>query len=533
MLKFLVFDNGEPAQDWPLRNAHLIGADGSPMRATIWAEQGHVICEKREVGSAALALQHHIQGLGELTIQTCLLPEREQPYILDVELARHRLMLLLVKQEEWGLFDLDPEHPVIKRVNTARERFIEALCAQRQDEAQAARHAGAALAAAMDGSEELALHHSELLLNRRRAAGTMTRFPIGCGVGIDQGHDRVRQGLLHNFDFMQLPMPWRVLAPEEGEYRWQQTDTWVDWANRNRMPILGGPVISFEPSNLPDWLFIWEHDYDTVRDLIYEHVERVVQRYRNRVNVWKVVSGLHVNNHFSFNFEQLMDLTRMTTMLVKKLAPQSRALIEIREPFGEYYAQNPRSIPPMMYVDLIVQSGINFDGFAVRMLTGQAQSGQFTRDLMQFSALLDQFAGYGKSLYVTIGAPSEPVTQMMLAAPDSGEPVDANCGFWRQSWSQTVQAHWLEAAMQIAASKPFVEAVAWPDLIDHGHIELPLSGLVSEAFQPKSAFRRLAAFRRTLSSAPSQQDNAARTPAAAAADSDAGDADTGEHAETS
>ena len=39
-------------------------------------------------------------------------------------------------------------------------------------------------------------------------------------------------------------------------------------------------------------------------------------------------------------------------MAVKKIQPNARVLIEIREPFGEYYANNQRSIPPMMYADL-------------------------------------------------------------------------------------------------------------------------------------------------------------------------------------
>lgn len=498
MLKFQVFENGALAERWSLRNAHLIGADGNAMRASITFDHGVITCEKREAGSAALALQHPVGELGELTLRTCLLPEREEPYVLDVELARHRLMMLYVKEEEWSLFDLDADHPITKRAANARQSFIAALCAQGHDPAKAADYAALSLASALDASEELVLYHSELLLKRRRAGGQTLRFPIGCGVALKQSDERIRRGLYNNFDFLQLPIPWRSLAPEEGEYRWQLMDNWVEWANRNRMPILAGPIISFEPNNLPDWLFIWEHDYDTVRDLIYEHVEKVVTRYRGNVNVWKVVSGLHMNNHFSFNFEQLMDLTRMTTMRVKRLAPQTRALIEIREPFGEYYANNPRSIPPMMYIELLVQSGISFDGFAVQLLMGQAQSGQYTRDLMQISHLLDQFAGYGKPVYLTVGAPSEPVTQMMLPAASSGQPVDDNCGHWRQPWSRLVQAHWLEAVMQIAASKPHVEAAAWPEMMDHPQIELPLSGLVSEGFELKSAFRRLATFRRTL-----------------------------------
>ena len=45
---------------------------------------------------------------------------------------------------------------------------------------------------------------------------------------------------------------------------------------------------------------------------------------------WVVVSGLHVNSHFTFSFDQLLDLTRMSTMLVKKIQPNARTLVEIR-----------------------------------------------------------------------------------------------------------------------------------------------------------------------------------------------------------
>lgn len=499
MLSFLVFDDGEPARQWPLRNAYMVGADGNPMRAELAVEDGAILCDKRETGVAALTLQYRVGDLGELTLQTCLLPDREQPYVLVLELARHRLMMLYVKLEDWGMFDLDPDHPVSRRLELARRTFLEALGVQLQDPVRASALAQQALAAALDGTEELALAHAQLLLRRRQTTGALPAFPIGCGVSPDQSNEALRAGLAANMDFIQLPTPWRMIAPEEAGYRWEQIDEWAQWAVRNRLPLVAGPVVSFEAANLPDWLYIWEHDYETVRDLIYEHVERVVSRYKSMVTVWKVVSGLHINSQFSFTFEQLMDLTRMSCMLVKKLAPAARAVVEIRQPFGEYYASDHRSIPPLMYADLIIQSNIPFDAMAVRLLMGQALSGQYTRDLMQVSNLLDQFAAFGKPLYLTLAAPSEPVTQVMIAPPDGAEePLDDNSGFWRLPWSPVVQSHWLEAVFQIAMSKPFVEAVAWQDAIDHPRIEMPLGGLVNEEMQAKAGYRRLVAFRRNL-----------------------------------
>ena len=341
MLKFQVFDGDSPAEQWPLRNGYLIGADGNAVKADIALRDGVILAQKQEAGAAAFALQHRVGDLGELTLQTCLLPEQDEPYLLVLELARHRLMLLYTKLEDWGMFDLPEDHPVTRRSRHAREKFVEALCTQHEAPAHASGCAHECLIAAIDGSEELALAHAELLLNRRKSTGSLPKAPIGCGVTIEHHDDRLKNGLQANFDYIQLPVPWKMVAPEENAYHWDRMDDWAQWAGRRHLPVVAGPVISFEPSCLPDWLYIWEHDYDTVRDLIYEHIEKVVGRYRNVVTVWNVVSGLHVNSHFTFSFEQLMDLTRMATMLVKKIQPHAQVMIELRQPFGEYYAQTP------------------------------------------------------------------------------------------------------------------------------------------------------------------------------------------------
>ena len=90
MLKFEVYDDGRTPDRWPLRNAYLIGTDGNPVRADIAYEDRLLIVDKREAGTAALALQHPCGDLGEVTVQTCLLPERDEPYLLTLELARHQ-----------------------------------------------------------------------------------------------------------------------------------------------------------------------------------------------------------------------------------------------------------------------------------------------------------------------------------------------------------------------------------------------------------------------------------------------------------
>ncbi|BAM04356.1 hypothetical protein [Phycisphaera mikurensis] len=504
MLSFIVHPqtlgsagSGERGADPPqasLRSVLLLGTDGNPCKSTIVAEGGVIRCEKPDAGTAALSLLHPCGDLGELSLRTCLLPERDEPYLLELELARHRLMLLFTKLEEWAMFDLGDTHPVTRRAGTARARFIEALCLQKDDPAAAALLGQQALEAALDGTEELALAHSELLLNRRRSTGAVPRQPVGVGV-TPRTPERLRSGLADSFDFVQLPVPWRLLCPEENGYDWALLDGWLASSLRRDLQLTAGPLLSFEPSAVPDWLTLFENDFDTLRELCYEHVERVIRRYGNRVRSWNVLAGIHLNDHYPFSFEQLMDLTRMTAMLVRKHQPQAKLLVEIRQPFGEYYAENQRSIPPLVYADLITQSAIPFDAFQVHLPLGQALPGQYTRDLMQISCLLEEYAVFGKPLQVTVGVPSEPVTSAMMPPAADGRPADDRSGHWRRRWSTQVQSHFLEAVFQIALSKPFVEAVAWIDLIDHPDMALPMSGLLTEDVQVKDAFRRLATFR--------------------------------------
>ncbi|MEM0913645.1 MAG: endo-1,4-beta-xylanase [Planctomycetota bacterium] len=500
MLRFQTFH--EDADEWisPLRNAYLIGNDGHPMRGEISVEDGTIVCDKREQGPAALNILYPAGALGELSMQTTLLPERDRPYVLEVELARHRLMTVYLKREDWGMLDLADDHPVPTQTARALEAFLEAVADERDAPESAAEHALVALEAAIDASEELALAHADRLLGRRMQTRSMPTAAIGCTVHPTHTDPRLRPLIAEHFEYIQLPIPWKLLSPEEGAYRWDAIDSWVEWATEQKMPIVAGPLISFDPDELPDWLYIWEHDYDTLRDLAYEHIEEVVGRYVRSVGAWNVVSGLHINTHFSFNFEQLMDLTRMSLMLAGKMVSGARLYVELRQPFGEYYAQNPRSIPPTMFADLVTQSGVAFDGFSLRMPMGRAAEGEFTRDLLQVSSLLDRMQPFGKPVLLTTGVPSEPVTSWMLDAAAGGEPADDRSGSWRKPWGSDVQSLWLQAVYQIALSKPFVDAVAWMELTDHELSSLPMSGLISDEMRPKSSVKRLIGLRKAIRS---------------------------------
>jgi len=503
MLCFQVFQNGEPAKYLDLTGAYAFGQDNIPVRAEIEFENGQVFISRRSTGACGLSLLWDSGGAGQFMLPTTRLPDRDEPYNLSVELVRGQLMRLSQKREDWGLFDYRDADELNERFDAVRREFVAALQAEDRP-AEAAALADKALSDAVALGEEMAMFHAEIFLARRRASSVaVAKTGLGCTVDLPSNSDEFRARLLESFDFINVPMSWKALEPKEGQYRYEEVDTWVNWAVRSRKPMQAGPLLSFCEHHLPEWLYIWEHDYDTLRDIIYEHVNRTVKRYQNQVRLWKVVSGIHACNAFNLSFEQLMELTRMTCLLVKQISPSSQVLIDLVTPFGEYYARNQRTIPPMLYADMAVQSGIKFDVFGLEFHMGVPVDGMYVRDLMQISALLDEFVGFGKNLHVT-------ACQVPSAADADawdawgGDLAIERAGRWRETWSPQLQAEWLAAFYRVVISKPFVDTVCWRDLADYeGHF-IPHGGLFSAAMQPKPAYRELRNFRVYMATAPSE-----------------------------
>lgn len=563
MLSFVLFEAGEADGGWTPRQVYLYGPDGLPVPSEISLERELLLCRKPTPDAAGLALQARLVSpaelgelaggaatpggraggtgpLGVLSLRTCLLPERDSPYLLSLELARYRLMLFLNKLEDWGLADLAPDGPIMSRFESARRVFTEALVAQRADaggteskfgfSARADRLARRALALAVDAGEHLALDKAGKDAAARASgsvykaavaayeaatqetppadaaiivAGTTGvtlpgRPTLGCAVNPNLFGDEQQRAIAAACDFVSVPMRWTDLEPAEGRYSFKNTDRWIEWAVRKaKIPIVAGPVIDFRPRCAPDWLYIWENDYETLRQYIEEHIRQVVTRYRRTVARWTVASGLHVNGNFKLTFEQMMDLTRLCVTRIKKLHPTAKVQLEVTQPWGEYYAYDRRSLPPLVYAEMLVQASVPVDAFALRLQIGQPLAGQATRDLLAISNLLDQYAGVERPIAISVlGAPSVPPR---LDRVDL-QPMDP--GYWRSPWSDIQQAEWLARVVGIAASKPFVQSVCWQEIGDppagQTPLEMPDGGLLNAAGQPKPALRRLYELRQAM-----------------------------------
>lgn len=551
MLSFVTLDpgTGNVSGD-PLvpGQAYLLAADDLPVPARVETTGGLVQCQKRSGESAALCIQWRLEDLDEqgqpagepialVHLQTCLLPERDRPYLLALELARHRMMLVLNKLEDWALFELPPNDRVMRLIQAGRDALTEALvrASDTTDDptteahgftAVAERAARRALLSAVRAGDALAETQARTQFARRisgelaqaaakvsvppnaltsheaiagRAAligstGVILPSPplLGCEISTESCSEHLQQALTRCADFISVPMRWVDMEPTEGRYLFGKTDRWIEWAVRTgKRPVTAGPLVDLSKGSVPEWLYIWEHDYETLRELVYEHIKTLVTRYRRTVQTWTVVSGLHVNSNITLSIEQIMDLTRLAVTVVRKLHPAGRVQIELDQPWGEYHAARAgRCIPPMMYADMIAQTGIRPDLHALRIEMGHPEPGRTSRDMMSVSALLDRYAELETPIAVSaLSAPSTPPAEEELGEDGRFDP-----GYADGQWSPESQANWMARLVSLAVSKPFVHSVCWRRLFDPpgGGPNDRHDGLFSADAAPKPALETMA-----------------------------------------
>ena len=360
-----------------------------------------------------------VGDLGTFQLETTRLLPRPEPYHLHVELARQRLMRISMKREEWGLFDYSGMDEIAGRVDQARDCFVAAL--QQPDvPEQAARLADEALALAVGASEEMCRFHVRCSCCAGHSAGAFARGGfLGANAPSTPLKTSPKVKLADVFDFVRLPFVWRELQPKENTISYESVDALVKAYAKAGLAVRGGPVLSFGVQSVPDWMYLWENDEEALFDFARARPPQRA-RYAGSINNWIVATGLHADGVLGFKFEQIIELTRLAVTTVRQAAPKSQIVLDLAQPWGEYYARNQRTVPPLLYAEMAVQSGIRFDAYGLQFVYGVDSEGFHLRDMLQISSMIDRLASYGKPIHVTaIGArtTARPAERAVPAGP--------------------------------------------------------------------------------------------------------------------
>lgn len=488
-MEFQVFKDGRVVDKFTPHGAYLFGADGIAVRrAGIVFKNGLLECKKPSEETAGLALLWPIDGFGKVLLPTTILPERTRPYNLNVEIARAKLMQIINKREDWFFFDNIEDLADLSR--TAQDLFIQAI-QNISEPAMASKLADESLKKAIVFSEKMAAKRAESLFKVRSDSHGFGRACLGCRVDpAGMADPKYVERLLELFGFVTIPISWAQIEARRGIYDFSTIDACIDVLAKKKLVIGAGPLLCFSKQYLPGWLLRSKADFEKILEVAYQFVAEVVSRYSVAVRAWRVVSGLNAFNHFAFSFEQVLEISRAAIMATRAADNRALKIIEVTNPWGEYYATMPNTIPPLVYLDMVIQSGINFDAFGLAMQFGSDQPGMHIRDMMHISAVLDYFAPVARPLYIT---------DLEVPSRNGDGLYDGKvAGVWHEQWDQSRQRQWIEQFYKIALSKPFVDAVTYANLADTKAAVIASSGLLSEQLEPKKSFSALKKMHETI-----------------------------------
>jgi len=469
-----------------IQQAYLSGMDRISWPVRVSVEGGELILQRSVSDSANLHVPWRVEGHGPLTLASACLIERAEPYPLPLELARGTVVQVRNQLSEWQMIGLSAPEAVHVRLATAIKRLSWASVEQ-DDASVSAGHAEEALVAALDAANLLTAAYAEqAMVVRRRNEGKHFAL-LGGDLGMTLLDGYTSRQFLRSFNAAELPICWRDTETTEGHMTWTVNDKQVEWCRAHGLKILAGPLLLLDARALPDWLALFEDDFESVLDFVSAFIDAAVKRYRGKVDYWICAGRVNDAEVLALSEHERLRLVARTVELVRSLDPDAPALVSFDQPWAEYMRQQHSDFPPLHFADALVRAGLDLGGLMMEINVGYCPGGTLPRHPLEFSRQLDAWARLALPLWLSFSAPSadhdDPLSQRKAAMPPD-------------SWTPAAQQAWAARFVPLALAKPSVRGVVWNQLHDSEPHDFPHGGLFDADRQAKPALRTLAAIRK-------------------------------------
>ena len=478
-------------ESWPeAHRAYLSGMDQSVWPTRIELADGLLICRRNTSDSAKLHVAWPVNGFGRPVITTASLPEREEPYLLPLELARGKIVQLrnqLATWEQLGMLIPQETHEPYRQ---AHHYFAKAAASQQEPD-RAISLAQTALEKACQTAEVLTRGYVRQRLDARHRQYPRLPLALGCGLGVLPVGAELESEFITAFNTAVIPLEWRNIEPIEGTYHWELCDQQVTWAEKKGLMLRGGPLLDLSPDGLPRWLWQWEHDYWNLESFVCDFVETAIRRFLGRIRIWEVVARANTGGMLALKEEHRLSLVAKSLDIARRCDPEGEFIIRVDQPWGEYQARGHHRLSPLQFADALLRAGLPLSAINLEIGVGYAPRGSASRDLMDYSRLLDQWGMLGVPLQVT------------LAFPSAGEPdprlesdLEVERSSWKEPWSEAAQANWIDMHLPLFMAKPTVTAIFWTHFSDKVPHRFPHAGMVGQDGQAKPGLGRFVHYRK-------------------------------------
>jgi hypothetical protein len=493
VMRFLVYPP-ELLDGWrEVFDAYLSGADGR-IFATQVELAGNVMTCRRSVGeSGKLHVVWPVEGFGRPVVSTASLPEREEPYLLPLELARGKISQLRDQISAWEIGGMAVPESFREPFQEAQRKFRAAAALQDQP-ARTAEAAGQSLARAFEAAEIAVGGYASQRLAARRKRSPQPSAALGCSLGQFLPNEESGLAFRESFAAAAIPVEWKHVELAAGDVNWELVDAQVEWALANRLFVSGGPLLDLSADGLPEWVGSWGSDLPNLQSLVCDFVETAVGRYGGRIRNWNVCTRANTGGALGLSEESRLWLVARALEVVRQVDDEVQVMIQVAQPWGEYQARGAHRLAPLQFVDALLRAGIGLSAVDLEIVVGYRSGGSAPRDLLEVSRLLDFWSLLGIPLYVTLASPSQAQSDDPLAVPG----IEVDKGRWKQEWSESAQADWVDGLLPVLMAKQSVVGIFWRQLSDGVRHEFPHAGLMRPDGSLKPAFAKFTAHRRAL-----------------------------------
>lgn len=468
--------------------AYLAGYDQIPWACRTQLKNGELQIERLVAESGRLVFPMRVAERGELMISTGTLMQRDRPYHLEIELARGKLNVVRNQLAEWVSLGLIVPAPVDVALRQAQETFSRAVTVPDQPTV-AAELARLALAEAVEAGELLMDCYVDQALSMRMRQ--MGRLPTLFGIKI--GHRAVAPAALSQvtsvFNTLMISLLWREIEQSEGVFDWQIPDQQIQWCADHGVRCLGGPLLRLDSQSLPDWVALWEGDFDNFLTCVTDYMTQVVSRYRGRVALWQSAAKVNFAQVMSLQEDQMLQLAVRSIEVSRQIDPDTPVIIRLDQPWGEYLRKGEFDLSPLHFADALVRSGLPLGGIGLDINVGYVPTGSAARDRLDFSRLLDLWSCLGLPLHILLVHPSSSHPDPRARGSDAVVTAD-------QTYTPESQAQWVRRYLPVLLSKSFVASVTYGQLSDAEWHEYPHGGLFDHGGAAKPAFLAMSQLRK-------------------------------------
>ncbi|MBI3865332.1 MAG: endo-1,4-beta-xylanase [Planctomycetia bacterium] len=459
--------------EWPeVHRAYLSGVDQAAWPTRIEISGNEVLCRRQNNDSGKLNVAWPVPGFGRPVLSTASLPEREMTYILAVELARGKIVQVRNQLAVWQAAGMTVPAEFQPLHREAHQLLAKSVGLQ-DDPAAASEVAQQAIVKECQAAEIMMHSYIAQRLEVRHKQYPQLPTVLGCSLGDSPLGPEQQQQFLAAFGGAAIPLQWRCIEPEEGDYRWDVYDAHVDWAIANNLLLRGGPLIDLSPNGLPKWLAQWEHDYWNLQSFVCDFIETVMSRYVGKIRIWEIAARPNAGGALALTEENRLTLVAKILEVGRQVDPEAQFLIRIDQPWGEYQARGMHKLSPMHFADALVRAGMELAAINLEIGVGYTPIGSPSRDLIDFSRMIDQWSVLGLPLQVTLAFPSDTVHDEHQTTDFE---VDAHS--WKVPVSEDAQSRWIEDYLPLLLAKPSVLAVFWNHLSDAQPHRFPHAGLI-------------------------------------------------------